>query len=151
MPFTRTLFTCLFTSMLLSGCGASQAEMDNLKRRISTLERRVRSLEGGPAKAKSKVKSKRGRGKAKAKNKVPAEPGAQGSVDIAGDALRVFVAGPRKRLPVPGIVPAGSYEILATFQEDKAPIVAGKVTLAADAKVLITCEAAQSRCLATDK
>ncbi|MCB9678490.1 MAG: hypothetical protein H6737_25540 [Alphaproteobacteria bacterium] len=150
MPPTRFALVLAVSSLLSAGCGASSAELDNLKRRVSTLEKRVRTLEGGaPAGRGAKAKAKN---KAKSKQKPP-EPMVtpsedRGGVEVEGDAVKVFFKGPRRRWPVPGVIPAGEYEILATFAEDQAATAAGTATVKSDTKTRVKCDAAMARCTA---
>jgi hypothetical protein len=136
----RTALMCA-SILLLSACGASQAEVDALNKRVAALERQVRA-ENGPMRGKVKMKAK---AKAKMKAANPARP--TGSVEVSGDVGRVFVAGDGGRLPVPGAVPAGSYLVLATFAEGAAPVKAGSVDVVAGQVSRLVCQAANQTCV----
>lgn len=122
----------LFIAALLTGCSATQAEHENLVRRVRALENRVAVLEGrGPGAAGGSAKG----------------PTARATVEVAGDAEAVYLRVDRHRYRVPGNIPVGTYSIRAVFGPGR-PTVAGDVTLGAEEQVRIVCDAAVRRCQA---
>lgn len=75
---------------------------------------------------------------------VPAASGA--SVSVTGDAQGVWlVANGRRTDPTAGLVPAGTYQILADFGGAD-PVGAGKVRLSDGASVTIDCSSFLFKC-----
>ncbi len=129
----------------LVGCGASQTEVDQLKRRVATLEKRVRVLEGGGGRVTApKGKSKRKR--RRRRNRRRPQPTPDGSVVVTGDAVKVVLEADGKRHPVPGTVPEMAYSILASFEEGQPLVKVGSMKVAGDKTTTLKCVAAQSIC-----
>jgi hypothetical protein len=72
---------------------------------------------------------------------------AKGTVQVSGDARTVELRGAGSTFSA-GAVPAGDYEIWATFEDGGAPFRAGAVTVAAGERVDLACNAAFLRCAA---
>lgn len=136
---------------LLTGCAgtAQQEKVDELTKKVATLEKRVKALESGKGKKAPK-------GKAPAKGKSKAAPkGAKGKtatgpateVKASGDAKKVLLTDGKRKFPVPGKVPAGEYSILASFEETAQPAQSGTLTVT-DQPVTIQCVAADKACKA---
>ncbi len=149
-----------------TGCStyATQDDIESVKRRLTSLETRLKELEeakpaaarggGGAAKeAKGgkggKAKAKAPAGKAKAKGGQP-EGGGGVSVDLTGDGTKVMLIGPTRNFDLPARVPPGEYAIEVTFP-GKSRDVAGEVTIAVDAiDVTIECDSARNVCEAAN-
>ncbi len=125
----------------LFGCAsASQEKLDELGKKVVTLEKRVKALEGKGKASKSKGKA------TKTKAKSPA-PGPKGKVTLTGDAKKVLLSHDKRKFTLPGDVPAGEYKILASFADGDEPAEVGAATVAADATLTIDCAAATKKCL----
>ncbi len=131
----------LLASAVLLGCGVTQAEHDNLKRRFRALERRVARLEGRTPVPNTKKELPK---KSGAKEQRP-----RAAVRVDGDAHQVFLRAGRRRHPVPGMIPVGRYAIRAVFDEGKPPVQAGEVELQRSKITTIHCSRAKRSCTAT--
>lgn len=137
----------VWTWMLLMGvgCGPSQAEVDNLERRVNALERRLRAVEGGePPKAR---RGGRKRGAAAPARPAPV-PSGPVRIDVLGDAKQVLLGARERTIPIPGQVPPGTYAVLASFADGEEPGKAGSVEITGPGPVTVTCATATRRCLA---
>jgi hypothetical protein len=161
-----------------AGCAANDTaaltdEVEALKRRVATLEQKVKRLEGGkggkaPAKGgknkggkndkakggKGKTdKSKGGKGKTDKskggkgeKSKQPAAD--KGTVKVTGDAVKVMLADAQRKWAVPNQLAAGPYVIMAAFGEEKTLSEVGTATVVAGQTVTVSCAAATRTCTA---
>ena len=122
---------------LLTGCAATaqQDKVDELTKKVATLEKRVKALESGKGK-----KAPKG-----AKGKTATGPATE--VKASGDAKKVLLTDGKRKFPVPGKVPAGEYSILASFEETAQPAQSGTLTVT-DQPVTIACVAADKACKA---
>ena len=74
----------------------------------------------------------------------PVDPNAKGNVHIIGDAERVRLIGSRGPFTA-GVVPAGTYTIQATFEDDE-PRMAGTVVVGDSERVKVLCRADLRQC-----
>jgi hypothetical protein len=142
-----------FSLVFLVACGrGAQTEtaqdVDALTRRVTSLERRMQQMEGGERpQAEGKAHEGDAKGEAKPDGDKAERPG-KATVALVGDALQVQLLHNKRKLPVPGPVPPGEFEVEAVFTEGEAPAVVGKVTVPAEGSVTITCAAATKTCTA---
>ncbi|MEZ4319085.1 MAG: hypothetical protein R3F61_16340 [Myxococcota bacterium] len=139
------LVSVLVCMSFVASCGPSQAEVDALERRLSTLEKRVRSLEGGGGggmAAKGKAKSKQ---KARGGKVTPSDDKAQ--VDVVGEVEAVMLQDADEKWPVPAVVSAGEYRILASFEAGGAPVDAGAITVKASTPMRVVCAVSTRTCV----
>lgn len=131
----------LVACLVQLGCGPS-ADQADLTRKVAQLERRVLKLESAGARGRSKVRSPATRRRA------AGTPGPEATVAalVQGDALRVFLRQGDRRLPLPGRVPPGTYEIRARFDLDAPVRAAGEIELTDGEKVTIACDRANALC-----
>lgn len=120
-------------ALALLACGPGQAEVDDLTRRVNTLEQRVRRLEG-PATPSGR-----------AKQKSRAARGGSGTIEVLGDASKVFLRSDEDRIAVPGTAATDTYVILAVF-EGSEPVKAGSLTVQDGQVHTITCDASTRLC-----
>jgi hypothetical protein len=137
-------WTWALLGMALMGCGnaAQQEKIDELAKKVTTLEKRVKAIEG-----KGKAKGKASKGKA-GKGKAKAPVGPKAKVATTGDASKVLLSNGKRKFTLPGDVPAGEYKILASFDAGAEPAEVGTATVTADQPLTIDCEASARRCAA---
>lgn len=140
------MFAFISGGSLLGGCGsASQDEkIEELSRKVATLEKRVKAAEGG----KKGAKGKAAKGKSKAgKTKAP-PAGPKARVEVAGDATKVLLTNGKRKFTLPGDVPVGEYTVLAAFEESAQPAQAGAATVTEGKTTTLTCTTASKACTA---
>ena len=100
-------------------------------------------------KAKAQPKSGKAPGKGAKSKAGKAPPGARsaqtGIVQLEGDATKVLFAMGKKRLKVPGPVPAGKYKILAAFGTADLKE-AGAITVEPKKTKVVSCSGTSMRC-----
>jgi hypothetical protein len=136
-----TIAALLSTSLACGRGSQDQAqEIDALKRRVTSLERRIASVEGNAPKS-TKTEGE-------GATEPAAAPPTKNNVDLNGDAARVVLVHDKKRVPLPGSVPPGEYELWAMYAAGEAPEQSGTVTVTADQPLVVTCAAAARTCSA---
>lgn len=118
----------------LGACAADPQqteEIEALKRRVTSLERRIGEIDGNTVEA--------------ARSRGDGERAAKGTVALEGDATKVMLFARGRRVPVPGPVAAGEYVVQVQFGSDT-PIDAGPATVVADATLTVTCTAETKSC-----
>lgn len=161
------LLTSLVSMTSCSSDSVTKEDLDAVKRRLTSVEKRVKAVEGkgaggGAAKA---GKAKGGGGGAKAKKKGGGKEKKKGGgkkkggepnaptenlgpvvqVDVEGEVSKVVLMKARKKYSVPGEVPADDeYTILAVFPDTK-PMEAGRIEIG-DEPVTVTCDASTQTC-----
>jgi outer membrane murein-binding lipoprotein Lpp len=131
----------LIVGLALAGCGsAAQGEkIDELAKKVTTLDKRVKVLEGKSKSGKSKGKASKGKAKSPA-------AGPKGKVELTGDAKKVLLSNGKRKFTLPGDVPAGDYKILASFDEASEPAETGSAVVAADSTLTISCVGSTKKC-----
>lgn len=134
---TRRLL--LLSTLVSLGCGRPSDDRE-LARKVAQLERRVLKLESSGARGTSKVRAHRRR--------PPTAPSPEATVAVLveGDAQRVFLRTGDRRLPLPGRVPPGDYEIRARFELDTPVVAAGNVELTDGEAITIVCNGTVQIC-----
>lgn len=135
-----------FLMMLLAGCGVSKADHERLERKVAALEKKVRAMDRGAARSPKLARSPRGRKPRAGGNAGQREARPRGTVAVEGDAVGVFVASKRHRLPVPGEIREGTFTALATFEAGQSPVEIGPITIEAEKTTTITCRKEMKRC-----
>ena len=145
----RNAWSGLMGALLISSACADttqlEAEVSDLKRRVSQLEKasgRAKAGKGAKGKAaKGKTtKGKTGKGKAKA----PAAP--KVVVELTGDATKVSLHNGKRGFSVPGAVPAGEYTVQAAFAGDATLADVGSITLEPGGTTVLACSAETRTC-----
>lgn len=143
----RSILSVSVVVLLMSGCGGDDP---GLKKKVDQLERRVESLErvggkkgekGKHAKADAK---KEGEGAQAAAGAAVDESAPKGKVEVSGDATKVALLRNGSRFEVPGNVPAGAYQVVARFGDQK--VEAGPLEVAAGQTTTVLCTAAEKKC-----
>ena len=132
--------------------GSACADTTQLEAEVSDLKRRVSQLEkaSGRAKAGKGAKGKAAKGKAakgktsKGKAKAPATP--KVVVELTGDATKVSLHNGKRGFSVPGAVPAGEYTVQAAFAGDATLSDVGSITLEPGGTTVLDCSAETRTC-----
>ena len=150
----RNAWSGLMGALLISSACADttqlEAEVSDLKRRVSQLEKasgrakagkgaKGKAAKGKAAKGKT-TKGKTGKGKAKA----PAAP--KVVVELTGDATKVSLHNGKRGFSVPGAVPAGEYTVQAAFAGDATLADVGSITLEPGGTTVLACSAETRTC-----
>ncbi len=130
----------------LLGCGnaAQQEKIDDLSKKVTTLDKRVKAIEG----PKGKANKSKGKGKAATKSKAKAPAGPKGKVALSGDATKVLLANGKRKFTLPGDVPAGEYKILASFDDASEATEVGDAVVVGESTLTISCAALTETCTA---
>lgn len=135
----------------LGGCSAAgqDEKLEELSRKVATLEKRLKAVEGGK---KGKGKAAKGKSKAgKTKTKAPVPVGPKAKVEVAGDATKVLLTNGKRKFTLPGDVPVGEYTVLASFEESAQPAEAGTATVTEGKVTTLTCTLAEKACTAAEQ
>ncbi|HMV67989.1 MAG TPA: hypothetical protein PKA64_14175 [Myxococcota bacterium] len=141
---TRTLTLSL---LVLTACGrgGDQAqEIDALKRRVTSLERRLSELDAGgkkPAKADEGEEPKRPEGGGHGEDSA-----LKAVVSYEGDAVSVELMRGKRKFSLPTSVVPGEYTVHAVFAEGEEPAEAGTIDLKAGSRVVLACSAGSRAC-----
>lgn len=139
----------------LAACGGSDAgKVEELEKRVTQLERRVRAMEGrrGGERARAAQGGRQGGpaarrpGGARGPGKGPPSDGATvANVKATGDASRVVLVGEKRRVRLPGPVPEGTYRVMAGFSDGQ-PVEAGQIQVRGGHDLTLRCVASSRTC-----
>lgn len=142
--------TLALTSLLLLGaCGRGPdptQEIEALKRRVTSLERRLSELDNG---GKKPTKPGDGGPQAdapKADGEEGGEPSPKSTITVTGEAFEVALMRGKRKLSLPATVPPGEYTIQAVFEEGQPPTAAGSITVTPGSQVTLECKAETKAC-----
>ena len=143
------------TTACSSTPAATQADVESVKRRLTSIEQRLRQLEAiapdpKPNKKGGKDKKTKGGGgkTAKTGKKKRRRGSADEMVDIGvrGGAVKVLLVAGANRYPVPGMVPPGDYVVHASFDESTAPQPVAELATGSDTTMVVDCSASKGSC-----
>lgn len=145
---TRILLLTSLTLLAACGRGADQTqEIEALKRRVTSLERRISELS---PEAKKPAKPAEGAEAAKGEAKAEPDPEAEGAgkavVSATGDAVEVQLMRGKRKVSLPATVPPGEYTVQAVFAEGQPATPAGTITLTAGQQLSLECKADTKTC-----
>lgn len=173
----RTMVWMVLAALAV-GCAGNdtaklQDDVDALTKRVSSLEQKVKRLEGGgkakggkakggKAKGGKSAKGKSAKGKTdkakggktdKAKTDKPktdkaAKSGPKGTLKVGGDAVKVMVADDSRKWAVPNTLPPNTYTMLAAFGAETTLAEFGTFELKADETYTIECKSELRTCVA---
>ena len=147
---------------------ATQADVESVKRRLTSMEARLRQLEAiapDPKPAKKGKKGKKdkkgagggkkaaGGGKKKRRRAVPEGIEVTPMVDVGlrGDANKVLIVDGANRYPIPSVVPPGDYEIHAAFEANTLPEKLTTMSTGENSVVVVECSRSSRSCDVTNR